>query len=167
MRLYHVSEEPGIARFEPRVHASYPDQIVWAVDDAKLRNYLLPRDCPRVTFFANEKTSESDRERFLGESKVVVAFEARWLEVVRRTRLFVYELPHETFKCVDVCAGYFHSTVAVDSVGVEVFDDLLSALVERDAEIRVMPSLWALNDAVLKSTLQFSIIRMRNAAPRM
>jgi Family of unknown function (DUF6886) len=32
--------------------------------------------------------------------------------------------------------------------------------------LRVMPSLWQLHDAVVASTLQFSIIRMRNAQPR-
>jgi Family of unknown function (DUF6886) len=32
--------------------------------------------------------------------------------------------------------------------------------------LRVMPTLWPLRDAVVASTLQFSIIRMRNAALR-
>lgn len=164
--LYHVSEESGIARFEPRADPKYPEPVVWAIEPSKLRNYLLPRDCPRVTFFAGPETTEADRERFLGASRAVVAFEAKWLEAVRRTTLYAYQLDTQPFKLVDTCAGYFHSTIAVEPVGVEVFDDLLGALVERDVEVRVMPSLWALNDVVLKSTLRYSIIRMRNAGPR-
>jgi hypothetical protein len=45
-------------------------------------------------------------------------------------------------------------------------DDLLGELLAYDVELRVMPSLWRLRDAVVASTLQFSIIRMRNALPR-
>jgi hypothetical protein len=45
-------------------------------------------------------------------------------------------------------------------------DDVLAALIERDVELRVMPSLRKLRDAVVASTLQFSIIRIRNAQPR-
>ena len=53
-RLYHVSDQPGIPLFEPRpVRAGHPrgdlPPVVWAVGERLLHNYLLPRDCPRVT----------------------------------------------------------------------------------------------------------------------
>jgi hypothetical protein len=35
----------------------------------------------------------------------------------------------------------------------------------RGVELRVLPTLWPLRDAVLESSLQFSMIRMRNATP--
>jgi hypothetical protein len=164
--LYHLSEQSGILRFEPRPEKGFDDPVVWAVNDEKLRNYLLPRDCPRVTFFAGPRTEPGDIERFLGSSAAVVAFEAAWLERVQRARLFCYHLPEETFKCVDRNAGYFHSNQSVVPVKVEVFDDLLGALVSRGVEIRILPSLWPLHDAVVESTLSYSIIRMRNADPR-
>lgn len=44
-------------------------------------------------------------------------------------------------------------------------DQPLAHLVARDVELRVMPSLWELREAVVGSTLAFSITRMRNAAP--
>jgi len=44
--------------------------------------------------------------------------------------------------------------------------DALAELTHRDVELRVTPSLWPLRDAVVASTLQFSLIRMRNATPR-
>jgi hypothetical protein len=164
--LYHISEEPGITRFDPRPAAGYPDPVVWAVDDTHLRNYLLPRDCPRVTFFVGTSTEPRDIDRFLGSSTAVVAFEASWLDRVRNTRLFRYHLPDTTFSCVDRCAGYFHSTHAVIPERVDLIDDLLAAVASRNVEFRVLPSLWHLHDAVVASTLGYSIIRMRNATPR-
>jgi hypothetical protein len=164
--LYHVSEESGIARLDPRPATGIDYPVVWAVSAERLRNYLLPRDCPRVTFFAGARTEEADVARFLGVSSAVVAFEAAWLERVRAARLFCYHLPEETFKCVDRCAGYFHGREPVVPSGVEVIDDLLAALKLRGVEIRVLPSLWELHDAVVGSTLSYSIIRMRNALPR-
>ena len=53
-RLFHVSERPGIARFEPRLpptaNAAVRTPVVWVVDEAHLPNYLVPRECPRVAF---------------------------------------------------------------------------------------------------------------------
>jgi hypothetical protein len=49
---------------------------------------------------------------------------------------------------------------------VQVIEDPVSALLERGVELRIQPSLWALRDAIIESTLAFSIIRWRNAAPR-
>lgn len=77
--LFHVSEGE-IGRFEPRPTASVNEPVVWAVDGRRLHNYLLPRDCPRVTFYAGAATTADDAERFLGTSPAVVAVESAWLE---------------------------------------------------------------------------------------
>jgi hypothetical protein len=45
--LFHVSEEPGIERFEPRPSEYAGEPAVWAIDAERLRNYLVPRECPR------------------------------------------------------------------------------------------------------------------------
>jgi hypothetical protein len=81
--LFHVSEEGGISRFEPRPSKHTDDPVVWAIDDERLRNYLLPRDCPRVTCYAGHRTSDEDRRRFLGLARALVAIEESWLERVR------------------------------------------------------------------------------------
>jgi hypothetical protein len=65
-----------------------------------------------------------------------------------------------------VGAGYYISRSPVIPRSVSPIDDLLGELLAYDVELRVMPSLWRLRDAVVASTLQFSIIRMRNALPR-
>ena len=164
--LFHISEESGIERFEPRASQYVSDLVVWAIDAAHLRNYLVPRECPRVTYYAGRETIPADVERFLGLSPAVVAVEEGWLERLRSCRLHCYHLPPETFECMDECAGYFVSRVPVVPARVEIFDDLIAELLKRGVELRLVPSLWPLRDAVVASSLQFSLIRMRNALPR-
>jgi hypothetical protein len=88
-----------------------------------LHNYLLPRDCPRVTYYANAATTPADRRAFV---------------------------------CPHMVTPIAHREVP----------DPLCALADRHVELRVLSSLWPLRDAVVDSSLAFSIIRMRNAQPR-
>ena len=161
--LFHVSEQAGIERFEPRWSEIANQNAVWAIDAERLCNYLLPRECPRVTYYAGPQTVDADVKRFLGESKAVVAIESEWFERVRSCRLFCYHFPSETFASIDECAGYYVSNVPVVPARVEVLDDLILELLDRGVELRIGPRLWPLRDEVVKSTLQFSLIRMRNA----
>jgi len=169
-RLFHASEQPGIVLFEPRLPRpdnpqgiDYP--LVFAIEERLLHNYLLPRDCPRVTFYARPEGDPADVARLLGETAArhVVAIELGWLDRVRKTALWLYELSADTFEMLDAGAGYWVSRAAVKPLAVSRVDDLLGELVRRDVELRVIPSLWPLHDAVLASSLQFSFIRMRNA----
>jgi hypothetical protein len=88
--LFHISEEAAIQRFEPRLSEYTVEPVVWAIDDDRLRNYLVPRDCPRVTYYAGPQTTTADRERFLGSNVAVVAIEDAWMDRVRRCRLYRY-----------------------------------------------------------------------------
>lgn len=164
--LFHISEESGIERFEPRESEYTDEPVVWAIDAERLRNYLVPRECPRVTYYAGSETTSADVERFLGSSPAVVAVESGWLKRIRSCRLYCYHMPPETFECIDECAGYFVSRVSVVPAGIEIFDDPIAELLKRGVEISFVPNLWHLRDAVVASTLQFSLIRMRNALPR-
>jgi len=164
--LFHLSEESDIQRFEPRPSKYTDDPVVWAIDAEHLRNYLLPRDCPRVTYYAGPATTSADRHRFLGPSSAVVAVEERWVERIQSCRLYRYHLPSETFECLDDCAGYFVSRVPVVPVTVEVLDDLIGELFSQSVELRYLPELWTLGRAVAESTLQFSLIRMNKAVER-
>jgi hypothetical protein len=163
--LFHLSEEAAIEHFVPRPSSLTSEPVVWAIDAARLRNYLVPRDCPRVTFYAGPATTSEDVQRFLGSSPAVVAIESAWFERLRTARLYCYHFAPDSFECIDACAGYFVSRSAVMPVRVEVLEDPLSEL-QRRAELRVLLSLWPLYNAVVASTLQFSIIRMRNAQPK-
>jgi len=164
--LFHVSEEGDIARFDPRPSDYTEHPVVWAIHRARLPNYLLPRDCPRVTFYADGKTSEADRERFLGESRIVVAVEQGWLERIAAASLFLYTMPQAPFALHDATAGYWVSREPVTPVARDVLDRLPQALAAQGATLKALPSLWPLHDAILASSLQFSMIRMRNARGR-
>jgi len=168
--LFHISEEPDIPVFKPRPSPSHFDMItgdvVFAIDPVLLHNYLLPRDCPRVTFYKGAQSTQEDITRFMGETAAdfVMAVESGWLPVIERTTLYCYELPADTFTLLDECAGYYISYQAVMPLSVRPVNNILEELLTRNIELRFMPSLWKLAEAIKQSTLYFSIIRMRNAA---
>jgi hypothetical protein len=167
--LYHFSDDPNITRFEPRPPPStssrVAENVVWAIGRRLRHNYLLPRDCPRVTFYPKDTSAPADVTRLMAGTSAghVVAIESRWLPQVRAGRLYQYALPPETFVPLDVGAGYYISREPVVPLSMVTIDDLLAELLTCDIELRVMPSLWKLRDAVMASSLQFSCIRMRNA----
>lgn len=171
--LYHYSEDPNIEVFVPRVAATQRDdrRVVWAMDEKHSPLYFFPRDCPRVSCWALPTTTAEDRERFLGLSGgawMLTAIEAAWWERLRETRLYRYAMPAGTFipsQGEGFYGGYIsHETVT--PLGVEPMGDLVGRLAEAGVELRVVPSLWPLHDALLTATTHFSMIRMRNAAPR-
>jgi hypothetical protein len=94
------------------------------------------------------------------------AIESHWLPAMQSTRLYCYELAGEAFELLDASAGYWITKGEVVPLSVEPIGDLLAALANAGVELRIMPSLWPLHDAVITSSLGFSIIRWRNAAPR-
>jgi hypothetical protein len=169
VKLYHISDKSGIKRFEPRPapskSAKQEGKMVWAIDYEHLHNYLLPRNCPRVTFFAAENSDPKDIERLMPgtSAKHVMAVETCWLAEIQRQCLYKYEFFSEGFTCVDEIAGYWISRKPVVPVGEIKIDDVLVALLEHDVELRVMPSLWKLREAIINSTLGYSIIRMNKA----
>jgi hypothetical protein len=147
-------------------------RAVFAINERLLPNYLLPRDCPRVTFYALPESKQEDVDRLLGASRHVVAIESGWLERVVNGRrrpgsvIHIYTLPAATFTVWDEGAGYYISRQAVTPTAVRTIENPLLELAQHDVEIRILPSLWPLWEAVVNSSLQFSMIRMRNAVPR-
>ncbi|KFL30302.1 hypothetical protein JP75_15230 [Devosia riboflavina] len=166
MKLFHLSDDPAIARFEPRPSAYTEEPVVWAISDQRIANYLLPRDCPRVCFRAGHESSAEDVERFLGDSRVVIAIEEDWLERLAGGKLHRYAMPSDGFVLKDEGAGYWVSYGAIEPLDVEVLDDLPGAIAAEGVTLKVLPSLWALHDGVKASSLVFSMIRMRNAGAR-
>jgi GrpB-like predicted nucleotidyltransferase (UPF0157 family) len=169
MPLFHVSEGSNLEVFYPR-----PDpngklgDVVWAIDEEHLPNYLLPRDCPRVTFAAGPRTNGDDRVRFLScaAARRVIAIESAWLAPAAGQSLCLYRMPPAGFERIDDCAGYYVARDPVRPESVETIPSALDALLRRDVELRVLGNLWPLRDLVVQSTLEYSIIRMRNAQPR-
>ena len=169
--LFHVSEDLNIRVFEPR---SVPQgglkidmPVVWAIDEGHIVNYLLPRDCPRVTFAQGANTTAADMAHFLPQrqSRVVVIEEA-WLDRVMQATIYLYRIPPEGFEVFDAGAGYWVSRKSVVPLERLALVSGLDEIRKRGAEFRTVKSLWPLRDEVAQSTLEFSIIRMRNAQPR-
>ena len=170
MKLFHVSEQKDIEAFEPRMPPSPGSNIstpvVWAVDEAHLGNYLLPRECPRVAFYATEETTQDDRLNFIGRSRAsahVVAIESAWLDRAATTELCMYEFPERSFVCADRTAGYFVSQAPVIPRSRRLVTQPLQFLTELGYELRTFSSLRSLAERVASSSLAFSCIRMRNA----
>lgn len=172
MRLFHVSEEPDIQRFEPRLPTRRdldPNVgLVWAIDEARLPNFLTPRDCPRVTYHVGERTTEADRRQFFTSSSCshAVVIEQRWFSVMRKTTLYVYEFSAQEFELQDNIAGYYVAKTTQIPTAVHAFPDLFEELFRRNVELRVTDNLWEIADAVKESTLNWSLCRMANAGKK-
>jgi hypothetical protein len=154
--LWHVSEEAGIDRFEPR------DGRVWAIDTRHVPLYWFPRDCPRATFWAVEDTTDDDVDRYLNGDRLrrVHVIEPVWLERMRNTQVHAYRLPDATFEPED---RYWISSVAVEPIECVELPDLLAVHADAEIELRIAPQLLDLWERVIASTLDFSGIRLRNA----
>jgi hypothetical protein len=164
--LWHVSDDPAIARFEPRAaeHHDSPEPLVWAIDDAHVPAYWFPRECPRATFWAVSSTSDEDVERFLSADRArrVHALQWDWLDEFRAARLWAYRLPSDPFERYGRAAGYWVSRAAVEPLGVAELGDLIARHAAAGIELRIVPSLAPLWEQVIASTLEFSGIRLRN-----
>jgi hypothetical protein len=139
--------------------------VVFAIEERLLHNYLLPRDCPRVTFYRSDKTTPGDEAKFFGESTAdfIVIVESAWYQRIKETKLYRYQLPAEHFTLLDECAGYYISYLPATPVSVDMVDDIIAELLTHDIELRFTPSLIKIAEAVSQSSLNYSIIRMRNA----
>ena len=166
MNLFHVSENPSITQFDPRPSQYTEKPAVWAVDEAHLHNYLLPRDCPRVTYYALPNSKPEDITHYLDSSRAVVAVEGKWLPAIQAATLTIYQIPSSGFYAQDEGAGYWICENKIIPQARYAINNCLAELSARQVEIRFLPELWTLHDAILASSLQFSFIRMRNAEPR-
>ena len=167
--LFHISDNPRIQVFEPRIASFHPgvitEKVVFAINNKLLHNYLLPRNCPRVTFYASPQTSEGDKRKFLRTSTAehVVCVESGWLLAIQRGTLFCYEFSPRTFSLIDECAGYYISHSPVEPISVRPIYNIMEELLKRNVELRFMPSIIEIGELIKKTTMNFSLIRMHHA----
>jgi hypothetical protein len=161
-----VSEDPSLRRFEPHVAATAAEAepLVWAVDTRHLPLYWFPRDCPRGTFWAHSGSDPGDVARLLGGATRVHVVETGWRERVRAARLFAYRLQEEPFRPHDV-GGYWVAREPVEAVERVGLDEPLALHADAGIELRALENLWPLWNEIVASTLEYSGIRFRNAAP--
>lgn len=170
LRLFHVSEEPDIREFLPRLPSRRDLDpgvaLVWAIDEEHLPNFFTPRDCPRVTYRVAAGTSADDLRRFSSPTqRHAVVIEQRWFKRMMDTTLYVYEFDPSDFALQDASAGYYIAKSPQKPVARRVVNDLFQALFERNVELRVVDNLWSLCREIQNTTLEWSMCRMRNATP--
>ncbi len=166
MRLYHVSEENDISIFYPRIpNRKDLDQsigLVWAISEECLPNFLTPRNCPRVTYYCNEHTTEEDKKRHLSSetTRHVVAIEHKWFKKMKNTTLYLYEFALSDFYLQDKCAGYYISEKTQMPINKIKIDDLFGELIKRKVELRIIDNLWDLCEIIKDSSFSWSFCRM-------
>lgn len=160
--LWHYSEDPDIERFVPHVPVTNPDQppMVWTIDDDHAPLFWFPRDCPRITFWADDGSPPDA----LGTTAArrVHAIEEGWLERVQRCELWVYRFAVDGFEPWPEADGYWVSASEHVALDVTAVGDLLERHHERGIELRVLPDLRGLRDQVIGSGYRFSMCRMTN-----
>jgi hypothetical protein len=168
--LLHYSENPDIQVFAPHIPASSPHNPprVWAVDEAHAPGFWFPRQAPRATCWSIGKpVTEIGRTLIgMGASGRMHAIELDWLERMRACKMYVYRFDAAPFEIYDVPAGYFATTQTIAPLSVEPIGDLLDLHAKAGIELRFVPNLWPIIDAIVESGLEFSIIRKMNAKPR-
>jgi hypothetical protein len=159
-----VSEDPTLEVFVPHHHELHANDepLVYAVDSRFMWLYWFPRDCPRACWSANEHTTDEDVEQWLDGDRTrrVAVIESGWLERLRSVTLYAYRMPPETFEPWD---KFFVSRETVVPLELVELGDLLVRHAEAGVELRIAPSLYPLWDRVIRTTLDFSGIRLRNA----
>jgi len=171
MQLYHASQDGNISVFEPRlptkVDLGNNKAVVWAVSAPRLYNYLLPRDCPRISFFKAATTSDADADKFMLTDAIyaVILVEQQWLKAILETTLYLYEFDPTHFYLLDDNAGYYLSEQREYPLCMQPVTDLFAALFLAQVEIRLVQRLKDYVHPILHSSLGFSMIRMQNAKP--
>jgi hypothetical protein len=138
--------------------------MVWVVDEQRAWTYLFPRDCPRILLWPTPNTTPEDLERWFGGNIAarIACIEWAWLERLRSTRLYRYEMDPARFRPLEDDPWMLVSRESVEPLSVEPVGELVAALERDDVELRLMPSLAPLFGA-WESSIHFSGIRLRNA----
>ena len=149
VRLFHVSEEANISQFEPRI----PDRddldkkvgLVWAIDEARLPNFLTPRNCPRVAYHIGKYTNDIDIEKFFSSPTMThtIVIESKWLEIIKSTTLYLYEFNTDDFILQDDIAGYYIAKSTQIPKKTYEMKDLFSKLTK--CQVKIKPRLQRLS----------------------
>ncbi|MFT3811101.1 MAG: hypothetical protein QM698_14400 [Micropepsaceae bacterium] len=173
MRLFHFSEDPGIEVFVPRpvgTPAARPGgsewlngPLVWAIAEPRAYLYLFPRDCPRILLWATDRTSATDRLKWIGETqaRAVAYVENGWLPRLQAASIHRYTLPPDTFEDIGD-AGMWVSRSSVTPLAMETLSNLPAHLAALGVELRTLNDLSPLRN-VWRSSIHASGIRLRHA----
>ena len=160
--LFHYSEDPSLACFEPHVPRTNPAvaAAVWAIDEARAPLYWFPRDCPRVAVWANNARQRRRlHQLFRVDGSRLHAAPVSWLDAIEECKLYEYRLDASDFDPLPEAEGQWISYRTVTPCGVAPVGDLLLRQREAGIDLRLVPDLRAMRDLALDSGLPFSIVR--------
>lgn len=163
--VLHFSEDPNIKRFEPHVAATahQAEPYVWAVDTTHSPSYWFPRQCPRAMAWIAPDTTKSDRERILGPGvERVHAIEYGWLRSMLSVELYAYRFDMAEFRPFGDHA-YVSEHAVRPLAPPEQIKDLFELHDRAGIELRVVHDLRPWWEQVIKSSVNFSGIRLRNS----
>jgi hypothetical protein len=162
--LFHYSEDPRIVRFEPHVPRTNPDvpAAVWAIDEAHAPLYWFPRDCPRVTVWANDALQRVRLQQIFGtEGSRVHAAPISWSDEIAGCKLHEYRFDANDFEPWPEAEGQWIARRTIIPFEVVPVGDLLLRQHEAKVDLRLVPDLRATRDTVVNSGLPFSIVRYK------
>jgi hypothetical protein len=118
-----------------------------------------------------DSTTPADRDRIIGPGggTRVHAIEYAWWEALRTTTVYAYRFDAAAFKPIASPDAEPHAMVATEPTtplaAPEPIGNLIDCHAAAGIQLRLLPNLWPFWDAVTESTVGFSGIRLRNAAP--
>lgn len=170
MRLFHVSEDPGIHKFIPRTPTrddlKKDIPLVWAINENKLANYLFPRNCPRI-IYSKTAMNQDSLGMFSSETvESVITVEKSWLDTILNTTLYIYEFGIDNFHLQDAVAGYYTSMCTEVPINKVTIQHPLIELTKYNIELRLVDYLDDMKENNLVKAFDFSMIKMNNARKR-
>ena len=169
MPLFHVSEDPDIEVFVPRLAevVQFDEELVWALDGQHIPAYWFPRDCPRATVWARDDEEFAILSQTFGtEADRLHVIESGWRERLDRSSVFVYSFDESGFEPFAEIDGCWVARTAVTPTGIRPLGDLVALHRAAGIELRMVDNLWPTIDDITSCGLPFSIIRARHGAPR-
>ena len=164
--VFHYSEDGTISRFVPHVPQTNPSHppAVWAMDAEHAPLYWFPRDCPRISVWANDDAQRAVlRDTFETDATRICACESHWIDGMQRARLYRYAFDGGQFAPWTDAEGQYISGDVVTPQSVDLLDDLMGLHAAAEVELRFTPRLGTLMDRMLASGLPFSFVRIRDA----
>ena len=167
-RLYHISEEEDIQYFHPRISKEQwnYENYVWAIDEEKIHNYLLPRECPRICIDLEKiKININWLEKFpIENQKAIVFVPDYWKENILLCTLFKYEFDNSNFKLIDKIAGYYVSRKVEVPIRKFEIKNCEQELTNSNAILITLKraQMLEIKEKVVKDLNDFSIIKWNN-----
>lgn len=150
----------------PRTNPTHPP-AVWAIDEEHAPLYWFPRNCPRVAAWPRNPTETAAfHEAFATTARRIHAIETAWLDRMKSTTIYRYELDATDFTPWADSSGQWICDHDIEPRCVEPIGDLLELHERAGIELRVVFSLWPLHDLAHQGPWDFSTVRMSNAQER-